>query len=375
MGKPQLFCTDSLTRKNILFLTLRADFGGGPEHLWQLLQNMPSDVTACIVCPEDYPYHDRYRRLVGDINVFTLPHRAFSLHRLWQLQSFCRERGVSVLHSHGKGAGLYARLLVLLIGLPCVHTFHGVHVGGYGPWKKRAYRLYERCMSLLTRVGITVSAGERQQIVSEGLMPESKLRLIPNGVEIPAVSSAKKLCTPPYTIISMSRFDYQKNSIFLVDICHALGQRLADFRILLLGVGQDREAILNRAQAEDFLEVLQCPGAVDNPQFFLPEAFCYLSTSRWEGMPLAVLEAMAHGLPVVLSDVVGNRDVVTDGHTGFLYPEGNAVAAAAALCRLADEPELYRVMAEAAEAYVRRNHDARSMALQTFEILRAYCLE
>jgi glycosyltransferase involved in cell wall biosynthesis len=330
-------------------------------------------VAAYVACPHEYPYHGRFQEIVGKSHMFELPHRAFSMVKLWRLRRFCREHGITVLHSHGKGAGLYARLLAVLTGLPCVHTFHGVHMDQYPPVKQAAYRLHERLMSLVTKAGIAVSEGELDRIVASGLMPRAKVRLIPNGVMIPDAEDGGdgRTASPPYSVVTFSRFDYPKNSPFLLDILEALKDmgRLDDFRLIAVGDGKDRQGMLDAVKGTALEASLCCPGASETPHSFFAGALGYLSTSRWEGMPLSVLEAMAHGLPAVVSDVVGNRDAVQDGKTGCLYPEGNAAAAAALLCRLADDPGLRRTMGEAARAYAESNHDAKTMAEKTFLVL------
>ena len=363
--------THTSSRPVILFLTLRADFGGGPEHLWLLLKNLPPEIRAHVACPQAYPYYERYRACVGAENIALLPHRRFCLSALWRLRAFCREHGVAVLHSHGKGAGLYARLLALLTGLPCVHTFHGVHVREYGRLTRVLYRQCERFLSLYTRAAIAVSEGERAQILAEGFISPAKLHLIPNGVEIPE-TAMDKAAGPPFRVVSMSRFDYQKHSGFLADIVEALRQRgrLGDFRFVLVGDGPDKAGLMTTAKMNGFADTLEFAGTSPNPHAFYMDAFCYLSTSRWEGMPLGVLEAMGHGLPAVVTDVVGNRDAVIHNETGFVYPEGDADAAASALCRLADEPGLRRTLGERAKEHARRRYDVRQMAASTLTLLR-----
>ncbi|WP_051384491.1 glycosyltransferase family 4 protein [Nitratidesulfovibrio termitidis] len=355
----------------VLFVSLRADFGGGPEHLWQLLRHLPEDFEACVACPADYPYHGRYCSLVGEANVFVLPHRAFRCASLFGLARFCREHGIAVLHSHGKGAGLYTRLLALLTGLACVHTFHGVHMKEYGPLKRWLYRIAEKGMSLLTRAGVAVSRGERAQILEEGLMPEARLRLIENGVAVPEVPVSLP-AVPPYRVVSISRFGMQKHSEFLVDILEALQRdgRLGDFHVVVVGDGPGREVVEALARARHLDDALECAGAMPEPQALFAGALCYISTSRWEGMPLAVLEAMAHGLPPVVTDVVGNRDVVIHGMTGLLYPEHDARAAANALLRLADDTALRAALAVGARNHVLEHHDVRLMADATYALLR-----
>lgn len=371
MGKPG---ADLLPRGNIrvLFLTLRADFGGGPEHLWQLLTHLPTGFTPFVACPQDYPYYARFCQAVGVENVFVLPHRKFSPLRLLQLRRFCRHHKIRLLHSHGKGAGVYARLLAILTVLPCVHTMHGVHMGEYGRIKKSLYRGYERCMSHFTHSVIAVSQGERKLILQESLVPEKKIRLIENGVALPDKACAYTPTTP-FTVVSISRFDFQKNSAFVLEILHTLQQlnRLQDFHFIIVGDGSEREGIIRAAAAQGLGHALTCPGATETPAVFFEGALCYLSTSRWEGLPLAVLEAMAHGLPAVLSDVVGNRDIIVQGNNGFLFQKEDAEGAAAQLLQLADDSAMRGNMALAARHHVARRHSVDTMAKKTASILRA----
>lgn len=371
MGRPSAAL---LPRGNIrvLFLTLRADFGGGPEHLRQLLTHLPKGFTPFVACPQDYPYYARFCQLAGKDNIFILPHRKFNFLVLLRLRSFCRRHKIRLLHSHGKGAGVYARLLSMLTGLPCVHTMHGVHMGEYGKIKKSLYRCYERCMSCFTHSVIAVSRGERALILKESLVPEKKIRLIENGVSLP-----EKMCpyTPmaPFTVVSISRFDFQKNSAFVLHILQKLQQmgRLQDFHFIIIGDGSERENIVCTAAAHGWDQALTCPGATENPATFFEGALCYLSTSRWEGLPLAVLEAMAHGVPAVVTDVVGNRDIVTHGENGLLFQEENADGAAAQLLQLADDSALRTNLALAARQQVISRHSVGAMAKKTASILRA----
>lgn len=355
----------------ILFLTLRADIGGGPEHLWKLLKNAPTDVQIYVACPQDYPYYERYCSCVGEGNIFIVPHRRVDLKKLWQLRTFCRKYRIDVLHSHGKGAGVYARPLSILTGLPCVHTFHGVHINSYGSLKKNLYRIAERIMSLFTRVGISVSAGEMDQILKNRLINQAKIRLIENGVSFPDKKS-KVSEIKPYTVVSMSRFDMQKNSEFILNIIESLYQidRLNDFRFIVIGEGQGRAKMENTARDHNFGQFLNCVGISLKPQHFFEGALAYLSTSLWEGMPLSVIEAMAHGIPPVVTDVVGNRDAVADHKTGLIYPVGDAAAAANALCLLADDPVFRHVLGENAREYARQHHNVQEMASATFKLLK-----
>lgn len=361
VGKPCIEdiapCKRALPKNVVLFISARADFGGGPEHLWQLLAHMPSDMRACVACPTDYPYHKRFCDLLGAENVVEIPHRRFHILALWRLKRFCKKHEISVLHSHGKGAGLYSRLLVILTGLPCVHTFHGVHMGQYGKLKKIFYRWYEKQMSRLTKIGIAVSVTERDRVLAEGLMPFSKLEVIQNGVNVPHLAG-HVVTSQPYKIISITRFDYAKNSLFVTCVLQRLREinRLEEFKFVLIGDGPEKILLERRIHEEKMSKYVKFTGNTPSPQSFFAGALCYFSSSRWEGMPLAVLEAMAYGLPPVVSDVVGNRDIVEHERTGLLYQEGNAIAASECICSIADNLSNYKFLSLSAKQFVLDNN-------------------
>ncbi|MCH2165773.1 MAG: glycosyltransferase [Marinovum sp.] len=112
----------------ILFLTVRADLGGGPEHLLQLIAHAPEGSEVYVGCPRDEPYHQRYVDFLGAERIIEIPHRSFKLSALRALARVIRQQGIAVVHSHGKGAGLYGRILAAITPAQSVHTFHGLHV-------------------------------------------------------------------------------------------------------------------------------------------------------------------------------------------------------------------------------------------------------
>lgn len=319
----------------ILFLTVRADIGGGPGHLYQLLQHLPPSIEPIVACPDEEPYFSRYSELIGPENVLKVPHRAFRLRTLLKLVRTIRSRDVDLIHSHGKGAGIYSRLLTLLTRVPTVHTFHGLHVGEYGRTKKALYFLIERILGWFTARAICVSDGERQLIEAARFIDPEKLRTVANGVEIPQ-ERAPIPPSPPLRIVSVSRYDHQKYPELVIEIARQL-RRLhpgLSFIISVLGDGEKRhrcQELIDACNMGDFVELA---GPTSRPRDAFRGAHVYLSTSRWEGMPLAVLEAMSEGLPVVATDVVGNRDVVGNGKNGLLFPLDEPETAVACLIEM-----------------------------------------
>lgn len=303
----------------ILSVTVRADIGGGPEHLYRLSQAFGEKARITVACPDEPPYHARYAALSNVEAVIDIPHRKFSVSRFWQLVSLVRQRDFDIIHSHGKGAGLYTRLLSLITRRPCVHTFHGLHVGEYGKVKRMIYLGIERFLGMSTRTAICVSQGEYDLICAARILPSRKMRIVENGVIV-----AEALRVPPQNdrleIVAVSRFDHQKNPEMLVEIAALLKQQIGSaFRLTVLGQGEKMDAIAEQIATRGLTNEMVLHGPHPSPVDVMAQADIFLSTSRWEGMPLAVLEAMGQGVCPVVSDVVGNNDVVQGGETGRLF--------------------------------------------------------
>jgi glycosyltransferase involved in cell wall biosynthesis len=323
----------------ILHITVRADFGGGPEYVYRLSQGLVSQYNQFIACPKEDPYWSRYCRLLGDNNMCEIPHRAFTLRSLSKLKRLVVEKDISLIHSHGKGAGLYSRLLAIFSRRPCIHTYHGLHVGQYRHWTRLAYLGYERLFSIPTSQFICVSRSERDEVVSLRAAPADRVTVVNNGVYAPARDRVLgQLRSGPFTIVAANRYDYQKNAELILDIASIVRERTRpeEVKFILIGDGEKRGDIARLLKQRDLEKTVFQLGAVAAPRQIFCAAHVFLSTSRWEGMPLAVLEAMSEGMPIVASDVTGNRDIVKDGITGFLYPLDGPSVAADRILRLRD---------------------------------------
>jgi glycosyltransferase involved in cell wall biosynthesis len=112
------------------------------------------------------------------------------------------------------------------------------------------------------------------------------------------------------------------------------------------------------------------PGVVEEAPRVFPAWDLYVSSSRKEGLPLALLEAMASGLPVVATRVPGHLEVVVDGETGFLAESDDPQDLAAAIARLLDDPELRKRMGRAGRKRVEDHFTVEHMASQIARLYR-----
>jgi glycosyltransferase involved in cell wall biosynthesis len=359
-----------MSKTNLLLVTVRADHGGGPRHVDLLINNINRNFNLFVACPDDKPYKNFWQTNSAVKGTFLLPHRKFSFSRLKELSRFIKSNSITVVHSHGKGAGVYTRLLKLLIpSLKVVHTFHGVHVLQYSLLSRNLYYLYEKLMCKLTDRFINVSFGERDICLKHGFIEAKKQITVYNGVpdlaertSHPAIPDIFK----KFKVISISRFDFSKNMQLTYIIAKQLKHN-PSIEFVWVGDGADREELENKVKEEGLMNI-KFTGFTDQPDIYLKSAQVYLSTSRWEGLPLSLIEAASLSIPVIATDVTGNNEVVKHGFNGFLYDAEAPELAAEYITKLADDPALYTEFAKNSRETYLENFTVEEMVRKTEEI-------
>lgn len=294
---------------------------------------------------------EKLRQVLGDEHVFVLPPVPFSPFALYELMRFCWLHGIHLTHSHGTGAGLYARLLKLLVGVPCVHTFpkRGSTTGS----RLTVFlgKLYERGTSLLTRKGIALSRDEYEHIVSAGVFPKCKLCCLEDDVdESEAVSwpdsnsEGAESGTGLRVAVHLSKHDNGASSRLLMQVLGALHEagKAESFNFLVFGGGPGRlelEESLIGAGLTRHVEFAGSQSTLQALRHRLHEAFCYLELGAGRSFGDTALQAMACGLPVLAPDTGVFRHVLENGCNALLYRYGSAASATQALLQLADQPD------------------------------------
>ncbi|MDP3832188.1 MAG: glycosyltransferase, partial [Ignavibacteriaceae bacterium] len=165
-------------------------------------------------------------------------------------------------------------------------------------------------------------------------------------------------------ILTVTRFDYSKNSELIIEIANELLKRklLSDFEFHFVGSGQGesqiKESIKNSLVNDRFI----FHGFQKDLTKYYQNAFVYLSTSRWEGLPLSVLEAMSFGVPVIATNVRGNKDAVLDKLTGYLFDLEKPESAADKIIELRNNKQLWISLSLASRERVRNNFTIERMA-------------
>lgn len=343
----------------VLHISARSDTGGGPEMIRNLIEGSASEAEHWVACPENGRYFEVFQRMLGESRVCAFPLNV-------------RRIKPDIVHTHGFGAGLAGRLSGLGSGIPLVHTFHGFFPMGAGAGGGAVRLLAEAILAPLARAAVAVSESERRLV--ERWCPGAGRRtvVIPNGVRSRTGPFTPQIASARIRVLVVGRLVHQKNPELAVRIaaeCRSLDPEVElEFRIA--GTGPLEGTILEQARALDVAGQIRLLGDIPHVAAELAGCHIYLSTARWEGLSLALLEAMHAGLPCVVSRVQGNVDAVEEGSSGFLYDLEHPEEAARHLIALARDPAARRRAGLEAQARARARFSVEAMCRQYVELYR-----
>jgi glycosyltransferase involved in cell wall biosynthesis len=175
---------------------------------------------------------------------------------------------------------------------------------------------------------------------------------MPNPVHVTPASFSPR--TEP-VVVRLGRLSFEKGQDMLLEAWADVAPRYPDWRLRLYGTGPDEESLRRRATELGLDASVEFPGATTDLEGALTGASVFALSSREEGFPMSIIEAMVYGLPTVAFDCApGVRELLTDGTDGLVVTPGNTVEFAAALDRLMGDARLRDSLGEAARTSVRR---------------------
>lgn len=232
---------------------------------------------------------------------------------LWELYTILKKLdGIDVIHLHSSKAGFLGRMVSFLLGKSSktIYTPHAISFLrlDVSPKKRKTFILMEKFASFFGGKIVACSQSEKEAIEEQGI---KNVTFINNGIK-PLQVEKKVNASDEITIISVGRLSIQKNPKLFNDIALEFIDN-PNIEFIWCGDGELKSELTSPN--------IKCTGWIERKELenYLANADIYLSTSLWEGLPLSVLEAMSIGLSVVLSNCVGNRDLVENKN--FLYQD------------------------------------------------------
>ena len=270
--------------------------------------------------------------------------RGFELARLFS------EHQVDLIHSHHTPALIDSAVGARLTGRPLIHTDHGKLYPTSWKW-----RMLEQTASRAAAKVIAVAKHAQHDLVEQQGIAAHKVEVIYNGLDLKPTRSApiaglrRELGAEPgdFIVGTAARLEEQKGLELFLDGARQVLQSVPNARFVIVGGGSQEASLQEYARTLGIESRVLVTGYRVDAVTLMSAFDCFVQTSHWEAMPMALLEAMALKKPIIATAVGGVPEVVCDGETGFLLQCREASTLADLIVRLATSDTTAQAMGEA----------------------------
>jgi glycosyltransferase involved in cell wall biosynthesis len=290
---------------------------------------------------------------------------------------YIRTHDIDLVHTHLLAADVLGRMAGMVTRRPVVSTIHNSRLDLEKEPRRRQW-LERRTARLWCRSLVVVSELLQHEVAEWFGFPLERVHAIPNAVDterfhpLPDHERAevkRALLGANYPmIINAARLVPQKDQKTLLEAARLVIEQRPDVRFVVAGEGPLRDALVAQAQNLGIDNRVLFTGFRDDITSLLAAADVFVLSSEWEGLPVALLEAMSAGCAAVATDVGGVAQPLRHGVTGYLVPPADPAALVGALVQCLDNPARTRKMGEAARALVLQEYGARSWARKWEEL-------
>ncbi|MFQ6103735.1 MAG: glycosyltransferase family 4 protein [Candidatus Glassbacteria bacterium] len=301
-------------------------------------------------------------------------------HSLRELVRILRQVRPDILHLHGSVAGVWGRLASTFVrDVSVVYTYHGVHYLRYRVFPRtHLFYLADRALSRLSERVICVSDSDRDLVIRAGLKSPEKVSVIHNGIDtsdhLDAFSTdrvdSSLFSGSDRLVICVARLHRQKGHVYLLRAAVSILERHPNTAFLLVGDGPERrrlEKLSRKLRIEDHVHFL---GERDDVPALLSISDLFVLPSLWEGLPISVLEAALHRVPMIVTEVPGVTEVLEDCVSAVFIRPRDHVDIADAVDRVFSGAVDTDTLTQNALQLVRGKHDTRRMAEKTVTLYR-----
>ncbi len=336
------------------------------ENLCYALQNQGCDVIAVSLYTKHTPITQRLED--AGIKLLYLDKKSgFDPSIYVKLYRLIKKEQPGVVHTH-IGAARYALPIAVLCGVPArIHTVHSIAQQEQNSVGKKINKFLFRHCGV---VPVALSEKVKETIEAVYALPPQRIPVIFNGVDLAGCQVKSDYARgKTFKIIHVGRFADVKNHELLLNAFASFAQRHSDVRLQLLGEGELKEKMQHLAQELQIENAVEFAGLQSDVHPWLHNADLFVLPSKYEGMPMTLIEAMGTGLPIIASALGGIPDMLTDGISALLI-EPDQVRLCEAMEQLYADASLRKQLGE--KALVRsRFFSNEKMAEQYVDVYKA----
>jgi glycosyltransferase involved in cell wall biosynthesis len=326
--------------KKILIISTNSDEAGAPRHVERLASLLMSTYEVYCVFGERGPVAMRLSRLGVNVQYIPRMRNAFN-----PLDDIIAMSGLiakiikikpEIIHCHSAKAGMLGRLAAWFLSTPSVYTVHGWGWRGMPPAKARIIRAIEKLLSFLPKSRyIYVAHSVQREAIEELSIAPAKGVVVHNGSPSPPYreSTGNENRLSEITIIMPARVCEAKDHATLLLAFDTLPE---NYKLLLCGSGTNSDEFIAfaRKTATRRHRDISFLGETSDIFGLYRRSDIFVLSSKFEALPLSIIEAMSFKLPVVASNVGGVNELVVDQCTGYLFHRGDHIALADCLRKL-----------------------------------------
>lgn len=330
----------------VLLVYFEPQSSGQTTHVLSLAHGLDKDKYAIIVVLPTHLHQSITAFKQTGVEIVPLPMRKI----LWNTQSIAslmrliRRQNIDIVHVHSQEAGLLVRVLARAAGAKVIiYTPQCTNIRQLR-WFW-LYRSIEKILSYITDEIISVNETDRIRIIRWGI-PSSKVITIKNGIDPNSFKEPINVVRMKQTlgldekrplVMQVGRLSYQKNPLTFVKGASIVTGEHPDVQFVLVGDGPLKDEVEAYIQELGMNKHVRYLGWQDNAYKLIAIADIISLTSRWEGLPYVLLEAMAWSRPVVTTAVNGCPEIVKHGITGYLIPNNDATTWAKFVIKLLED--------------------------------------
>ncbi len=335
-------------KKKILFIITHPELGGAQKQLLSIIENLDKVEYSSYLCTGDSGYIKSRFESSGSLSIFFLPElvRRISprndMIAFVRLYFFIRRNKFDIVHTHSPKASILGRWAAFFAGARnIVYTVHGWPFHDLlNPILKQLYIFLEKITALITKKIIVVSSSDLRKALKNRVSSTDKFVIIHYGIDIQWAERIflKRKTIPPANnlIINISCLKPQKGLSSFLDTAEIILRKIGDARFSIIGDGPLHEKIKQEIEKRELKKEVVLEGWRDDTAGALSSASVMVLTSLWEGLPLAVIEAVISGVPVVATDTGGLLDIIQDNNNGIIIQRKDAQSIAGAAISIMD---------------------------------------
>ena len=328
-------------KPHIMHVTYDMNIGGTEQVVRNLINGTRDEYRLSLLCIDGNlgPWGEELRESGIDCHIVARG-AGFDFGVIAEIRDLIKREKVALLHCHQYTPYCYGWFASRLLGIPVVFTEHG----RFYPDIRKAKRCAVNPFLQMGTAAITsISAATKEALVDYENFSRDKIEVIYNGIRDVAEpgddtsSGAENSAVVAETITfgTVSRFDPIKNQAMMLEAFAKVYETCPEVRLVLIGDGEERAALENIVARRGLRDVVEFTGWQVNPIDTIKTFDVFLLSSLSEGTSMVLLEAMACGIPAVVTDAGGNSEIVENEHTGFVTPNKDAPAFAEAMQKLA----------------------------------------